>query len=61
MRKFLGTRPLKRPIRGWEGNTEMNLRYGVMIWMELAQDRIHWRVLVLALFKAWLLLSVLVM
>ena len=44
-----GKRPLGRPRRRWEDNIKMNLQevgrfYGD--WMELAQDRDRWRVLV---------------
>jgi len=43
-----GKRPLGRPSRRWEDNIKMVLREvgGVGDWMELAQDRDRWRVLV---------------
>ena len=40
--KHEGKRPLGRPKRRWEDNIKMDLQkvgYGVMDWMELAQDR----------------------
>ena len=44
-----GKRPLGRPRRRWEDNIEMDLEEvggGRGDWMELAQDRDRWRVLV---------------
>ena len=43
-----GKRPLGRPRRRWEDNIKMHIREvgGVGDWMELAQDRDRWRVLV---------------
>ena len=44
-----GKRPLGRPRRGWEDNIKMNLEEvgrGFGDWMELAQDKDRWRVLV---------------
>jgi hypothetical protein len=44
-----GKRPLGRPRRRWEDNIKMNLqevRGGCGDWMELAQDRNRWQVLV---------------
>ena len=44
-----GKRPLGRPRRRWEDNIKMNLQeVGCegMDWIELAQDRDGWRVLV---------------
>jgi hypothetical protein len=41
-------RPLGRPRRRWEDNIRMDLQevgYGVMDWIELAQDRDRWLVL----------------
>ena len=43
-----GKRPLGRPRRRWEDNIKMdlqNVEYGVMDWIELAQDRDRWRAL----------------
>jgi hypothetical protein len=43
-----GRRPLGRPRRRWEDNIKMDLQdmgWG-MDWIELAQDRDRWRVLV---------------
>jgi len=40
-----GKRPLGRPRRSWEFNIKMDLQeveFGVMDWMELAQDRDRW-------------------
>jgi hypothetical protein len=37
-----GKRPLRRPRRRWEDNIKMDLQevgWGVMDWIELAQDR----------------------
>jgi hypothetical protein len=37
------------PRRSWEDNNKMNLRevrWGDMYWINLAQDRYHWRALV---------------
>ena len=47
--KLEGKRPLGRPRHGWEVNIQMNLQEvgcGGMDWIELAQDRESWRVLV---------------
>ena len=44
-----GKRPLGKPRRRWEDNIKMDLqevRGGCEDWMELAQDRDRWRVLV---------------
>jgi hypothetical protein len=44
-----GKRPLGRPGRRWEENVKMDLReigWGVMDWIDLAQDRDQWRALV---------------
>jgi len=42
--------------RRWEGNIKMDLKdvgYGVMDWIELAQDREGWRTLVHAEMNLW--------
>jgi hypothetical protein len=44
-----GKRPLGRPRRSWEDNIKMDLReIGIngANWIQLAQDRVHWRVCV---------------
>jgi hypothetical protein len=44
-----GTRPLGRPRRRWVDNIKMELReigWDGMDWIDLAQDRDHWRALV---------------
>jgi hypothetical protein len=44
-----GKRPLGKPRRRWVDNEKMNLRetrQGGMDWIDLAQDRDQWRVLV---------------
>jgi hypothetical protein len=47
-----GKRPLERPRRKWVNHVKMYLREigrGGMDWIDLAQDRDHWRTLVNAL------------
>ena len=49
-----GERPLVRPRRRWENNIKMDLQEeerGCGDWMELAQDRDRWRVLVSTVMK----------
>jgi hypothetical protein len=44
-----GKRPLERPRRMWEDNIRMNLGeigWGVIDWIDLAEDRDQWRALV---------------
>jgi hypothetical protein len=49
-----GKRPLERPRSKWEDNIRMDLQevgYGGMEWIELAQDRDRWCVLVNAVMN----------
>jgi len=49
-----GKRPLGRPKLRWEDNIKINLKevgYGGMDWLELAQDKDRWRVIVNALMN----------
>jgi hypothetical protein len=49
VRKPEGRRPVGRPRRRWMDNIKMDLReigWGGMDWIDLAQDRDHWRTLV---------------
>ena len=41
--------PLERPRRRWEDNIKMDLQeggWGIMDWIDLAQDKDRWRALV---------------
>jgi len=52
--KSEGKRPLGRPRLRWEDNIKMNLQevgFGGMDWIDLAQDRDRWRVLVNAVMN----------
>jgi hypothetical protein len=43
-----GKRPLGRPRRRWVDNIKMHprkIRWGGVDWIDLAQDRDHWRAL----------------
>ena len=54
MGKPEGKRPLGRPRGRWEDNIKMDLQEvgcGGMDWIELAQDRNRWRVLVNAVMN----------
>jgi hypothetical protein len=49
-----GKRPLGRPMRRWKDNIKINLQEvgsRGMDWIELAQDRDRWRVLVNMVLK----------
>jgi hypothetical protein len=49
MRKPEGKRPLGRPRRRWEDEIRMDLReigWGSVDWIQLAQDRDRWWVIV---------------
>jgi hypothetical protein len=49
-----GKRSLGRPRRRWEDNIKMDLQevgFGVMDWIELAQDRGRWRIIVTAVMN----------
>jgi hypothetical protein len=55
-----GRRPLGRPRRKWEDNIKMDLReveWGVMDWINLAQDRDRWQALVNAVMNLWVPLN----
>jgi hypothetical protein len=52
--KSEGKRPLGRPRRRWEDGIRMDLReigWGSVNWIQLAQDRDRWRVLVNAVMN----------
>jgi hypothetical protein len=46
MGKPEGKRSLERPRRRWEDGIRMNLGWGSIDWIQLAQDRDRWRALV---------------
>jgi hypothetical protein len=49
-----GKKPLERPRRRWEYNNKMDFReigWGCMEWIDLAQDKDHWRSLVNMVMK----------
>jgi len=54
MQDFGGKPVKKRPGRRWEDNINMDLQKigcGDMDWIELAQDRVRWRVVVNAVMN----------
>jgi hypothetical protein len=56
MKKPEGRRPLGRPRHRWEDNIRMDLwevSCGCVDWMDLAQDRDRWHVLVSAVMNLW--------
>ena len=51
-----GKRPLGRPRHRWEDNIKLDLQKvgrGCGDWMELAEDRDRWRVLVSTVMNFW--------
>ena len=49
-----GKRPLGRPRHRWEHNIEMDLQevgYGCVSWIDLAQDRDRWHIIVNAIMN----------
>jgi hypothetical protein len=53
-----GKTPLGRPSHRWVDNIKMHLReigWGGMDWIDLAQDRYQWRVLVNTIMNLWVL------
>jgi hypothetical protein len=53
-----GKRPLERPRRRWQDCIRMDLReivWGVVEWIQLAQDRERWRALVNTMMNLWVL------
>jgi hypothetical protein len=48
-----GRRPLGRPRRRWEDNIKMEIRFGDVDWIHLAQDRDRWRALVNTVMNLW--------
>jgi hypothetical protein len=51
-----GKRPLGRPRRRWADNIKMDLRqtgWNFMDWIDVAQDRDQWRILVNTVLNLW--------
>jgi hypothetical protein len=51
-----GKRPLRRPRHRWVESIKMDLReirWDVMDWIDLAQDRDQWRALVNTVINIW--------
>jgi hypothetical protein len=58
MGKPEGKTPLERPRHRWEDGIRMNLReidWGSVDWIQLAQDREQWQVLVNTVMNLWVL------
>jgi hypothetical protein len=58
LKKLEGKRPLGRPRRRWEDGNRMEVRgmeWGSVEWIQLAQDRNRWRVLVNMVMKLQIL------
>jgi hypothetical protein len=51
VRKPEGKRQLGRPRRRWEDNIKMEVGYGGVDWIELAEDRDRWRARVYAVMN----------
>ena len=54
--KPIGKRPLGRPWHRWEDNIRMDLEeIGINVgnWVDSAQDRDYWRVLVSVILNLW--------
>jgi hypothetical protein len=52
--KLEGKRPLGRSRRRWVNNVKMDLReigWDCMDWIDLAQDRDHWRALMITVMN----------
>jgi hypothetical protein len=57
VRRPEGKRPLGRPRRRWVDNFKMNLLqigWGGVDWIAVAQDRDKWRALVNAVMNPWI-------
>jgi hypothetical protein len=49
-------KPTGKPRRSWEDNIKMDLQevgWGAMKWIDLAEDRDRWRVVVNAVTNLW--------